>query len=159
MSDKRLLVALAIQLAALALFLVEFVGTVFDVPLFAVSWQMHEVIELASILGLATGSGLTLAVLRRSARRNARVEEQLKLASASFHSVLLAKFQQWGLSPAERETALLIVKGFSIAEIAELRGKSAGTIKAQNSAIYQKSGLSGRVQFVSYFLELLTEEL
>jgi len=38
--------------------------------------------------------------------------------------------KQWGLSRSEKEVAHLSIKGFSIAEIAKLRGKSEGTAKA-----------------------------
>ncbi|RYH11525.1 LuxR C-terminal-related transcriptional regulator [Tropicimonas sp. IMCC6043] len=152
-------VALGIQLAALLLFLFDFAGTVLDLHGFTLSWEMHEVVELLAIVSMATGSAITLRLLWQSQRRTERVEEQLGLASASFHSVLLDRFDHWGLTAAEQEVAILIVKGCTIAEIARELGKSEGTIKAQNSSIYQKSGLSGRVQFVSYFIELLTEPL
>ncbi|MDV7141430.1 LuxR C-terminal-related transcriptional regulator [Tropicimonas sp. TH_r6] len=156
---RWLAVALVVQLAALCLFLFDFAGTVLDLHGHALSWEVHEIVELLSIVGMATGSVITLLMLRRSMRRTERLEEQLRVASASFHSVMMAKFDQWGLSAAEREVATLIVKGFSIAEIAGLLDKSEGTIKAQNSSIYQKSGQSGRVQLVSYFIELLAEPL
>jgi DNA-binding CsgD family transcriptional regulator len=158
MTDYRIIAALLLQLAALVLFLYDFAGTFFALPVFHMSWELHEIIELLAIIGLLVGSAMTLSVLRASLKRTARVEEQLQIAAKSFHSVLLSRFVEWGLTPAERETAMLIVKGFSIAEIAEIRGKSEGTIKAQNSAIYRKSGLAGRVQFVSHFIEELTAE-
>jgi DNA-binding CsgD family transcriptional regulator len=158
MLDKRILAALAIQVTALGLFVYEFIGTVVAVPVFQVPWSMHEIIELLSIIGLAVGAGLTLTVLRRSLRRTARVEEQLRIASDAFHAVLMSKFDEWQLTPSERDNALLIVKGFSIAEMARIRNKSEGTIKAQNSSIYQKSGLAGRVQLVTHFIEELTAD-
>ena len=70
-------------------------------------------IELMSIIGLTVGAVLTLAVLKRSLRRTARVEEQLRIASEAFHAVLMSKFDEWQLTPAERDNALLIVKGFT----------------------------------------------
>ncbi len=157
MYNRWIVLALAFQVLALALFSLEFAGTLVNVPALQFSWQVHEFIELSSILALATGSAISLFVLRLSLQRAARVEEQLGLASSSFHSVVMRKFDEWGFSDAERDIAILTIKGMSIADIAAARGKSVGTIKAQNSSIYQKSGLPGRVQFVSYFLELLTE--
>jgi len=159
MLDKLVLIVVIIELGALILFGTEFIGSVFGISMFEVSWQTHELIELSSIVGLLIGAVLSFILLRSSMRRNRKVEEQLAYASRSFHKLLLAKFKDWKLSKAETEIALLIVKGFSVAEIAQLRGKSEGTIKSQNSAIYQKSGLSGRVQLVSFFLEELTQDL
>lgn len=156
MTPKILIGALAIQLLALCMYSYEFFISVFGFTKLEIRWEVHEAIELTSVIGLVFGSLMTLFYLRRTLDRNARVEEQLSLASKSFHKMLLGKFGDWGLSDAESENAMLIVKGFSIAEISQLRGKSEGTIKAQNSAIYAKSGLAGRAQFVSYFLEELT---
>lgn len=72
---------------------------------------------------------------------------------------MVSKVGQRGLTPAEQETAILIVKGVSIAEMAETTGRGEGTIKAQSSATYQKSGLAGGVQFVSYFIAELIADL
>ena len=46
----------------------------------------------------------------------------------------------------------------SIAEIAALRETKDGTIKAQSNAIYRKSGVAGRAQLVSLFIEELMAE-
>ena len=157
MTDKLIIFAVVVELVALTLFTMELIGSIFGVAILEVSWNVHEFIELSSIAGLLLGAVMSLVVLRNSLNRNRRVEEQLAFASKSFHRLLLAKFEEWKLSKTEAQIALLIVKGFSVAEIAAFRGKSEGTIKAQNTAIYQKSGLSGRVQLVSYFLEELTQ--
>ncbi len=63
------------------------------------------------------------------------------------------RFARWGLTPAERDVALFVIKGFSTTEIAELRQTAAGTVKAQTNAIYRKSGTSGRAQLISLFVE------
>ena len=62
-------------------------------------------------------------------------------------------FTKWGLTPAERDVALFTIKGLSLAEIADLRGTSEGTIKAQTNAIYRKASVSGRPQLLSLFIE------
>ncbi len=49
--------------------------------------------------------------------------------------------------------ALFSIKGMSLAEIAELRNTSDGTVKAQSNAIYRKAGVSGRPQLLSLFIE------
>jgi DNA-binding CsgD family transcriptional regulator len=63
------------------------------------------------------------------------------------------QFTSWGLSPAEREIGLLMLKGFSHKEIAALRGTSDATVRQQAKAVYQKAGVPGRTAFCSYFLE------
>jgi DNA-binding CsgD family transcriptional regulator len=159
MNNKLIAAALVVQTVSLALFCYQFLGTLIASPALKITWRIHEMIEITSIVGLVVGACMTLYALRASLKRTKRVEEQLAIASASFHQMMLAKFDDWALSDAEREVATMIIKGFSVAEIAEMRNTSQGTIKAQNTAIYQKSGVSGRVQLVSFFLEELTADL
>lgn len=63
------------------------------------------------------------------------------------------QLRRWGLTPAERETALLLLKGYGHAEIASLLGKSERTVRQQAIAVYRKSNLSGRAQLSAFFLE------
>ena len=53
------------------------------------------------------------------------------------------QLQDWDLTPVERETALMLLKGFGHKEIAELQQKSERTVRQHAVAIYRKSGLSG----------------
>lgn len=64
-----------------------------------------------------------------------------------------AQFGRWQLTPAEREVALFLLKGFSYNEIAELRKTSERTVREQSSTVYQKSNLEGRAQLAAFFLE------
>lgn len=64
---------------------------------------------------------------------------------------------EWGLTAAEREVALLILKGLSFKEIAEIRSTSEKTTRQQALMIYQKSKLPGRAELSAFFFEdLLT---
>jgi DNA-binding CsgD family transcriptional regulator len=72
--------------------------------------------------------------------------------------VIAAQFTDWGLTPAERDVGFLALKGLDVAEIAELRGRAAGTVRAQLTRIYSKAGVSGRAQFAAYFVEDLLGE-
>lgn len=63
------------------------------------------------------------------------------------------QFERWGLSPAEREVGLLLLKGLSHHEIAELRRVSERTVRQQAQALYKKAGLAGRAELSAYFLE------
>ena len=60
---------------------------------------------------------------------------------------------EWSLTPAEKEVAFLLLKGFSLNEIADLRGTSEKTVRSQLSAIYAKAGLKNRAEFAAFFLE------
>lgn len=63
------------------------------------------------------------------------------------------QFDRWGLSPAEREVGILLLKGLSLKEVAETRRTSERTVRQQALAIYRKAGLAGRAELAAFFLE------
>lgn len=63
------------------------------------------------------------------------------------------QFITWNLTKAEAEVGLLLLKGLSHKEIAQLRQTSERTIREQARALYRKSGLSGRSEVSAFFLE------
>lgn len=108
---------------------------------------------------VAVALGLSLVFtgrqLRETLLRQRRMQDQLKAASGAFWDVLEEHFDRWGLTPSERDVAILAVKGLTIAEMAALRQTKDGTIKAQCNAVYRKAGVSGRPQLLSLFIEEL----
>jgi len=64
-----------------------------------------------------------------------------------------AQFSRWNLTEAEREVALLLLKGLSVKEIAAVRATSERTIRAQARTLYSKAGLTGRAALSAFFLE------
>jgi DNA-binding CsgD family transcriptional regulator len=64
-----------------------------------------------------------------------------------------AQFARWNFTEAEREVALLLLKGLSVKEIAAVRATSERTIRAQAAALYGKAGLTGRAALSAFFLE------
>lgn len=66
---------------------------------------------------------------------------------------------KWNLTPAEKEVALLLLKGLSIKEISEIRQTTEKTTRTQSISIYAKSGLSGRSELAAFFLEDLLQPL
>jgi len=66
---------------------------------------------------------------------------------------ILDQFNLWQLTKSEKEVGLLLLKGYSLKEIALLRGTAEKTIRQQASSIYQKSGVSGRHAFSAWFIE------
>ena len=64
-----------------------------------------------------------------------------------------AQFSRWNLTEAEREVALLLLKGLSVKEIAAVRATSERTIRTQARSLYAKAGLTGRASLSAFFLE------
>jgi DNA-binding NarL/FixJ family response regulator len=63
------------------------------------------------------------------------------------------QLDEWELTEAEKRVAFLMLKGFSMKEIAELRKTSEKTVRTQANSIYFKSGLPGRTALSAFFLE------
>ncbi|MBT8470373.1 MAG: helix-turn-helix transcriptional regulator [Myxococcales bacterium] len=74
-------------------------------------------------------------------------------SSAPTLEVEIAKRDRWRLSPAEKEVALLLLKGLSHKEIAKVRSVTETTARQQARAVYRKAGLSGRHDLAAFFLE------
>jgi DNA-binding NarL/FixJ family response regulator len=117
--------------------------------------QLHAEVELVAVFALALGAALNLRETFKLMRRNARIERELNVASGAFQLVIEQHFDEWGLTAAERDVALLSIKGVSISEIARMRDTREGTIKAQSTAIYRKVGVSNRAELVSVMVEEL----
>ena len=82
----------------------------------------------------------------------------MRRASGAFMDLLAERFEEWGLTPAEKDVALFAIKGLSTAEIGVLRATSEGTVKAQTNAIYRKAGVTGRSQLLSLFIDDLMRD-
>lgn len=63
------------------------------------------------------------------------------------------QLEAWRLSIAEQEIAVLLLKGFSLKEIAAIRGTGERTARQQAAQIYNKAGLAGRAELSAFFLE------
>ncbi|HEY8427575.1 MAG TPA: hypothetical protein VIL20_04340, partial [Sandaracinaceae bacterium] len=98
-----------------------------------------------------------IAELRRDLTRTQEEAERWRAeAREALEGLSLAidrQFDRWELSPAEREVCLLLLKGLSLKELAQLRDTSERTAREQARSIYRKSGLSGRAELAAFFLE------
>ena len=114
---------------------------------------LHLLFETLATLALFVGFGLTwrqIARLRRSAIGDAVKLHRLR---GDFDTMLHQRFAIWGLSKAETDIALLSLRGLKITEIAEMRHTRDGTIRAQLSTIFRKSGMKSRTELLAYFMD------
>jgi DNA-binding CsgD family transcriptional regulator len=134
----------------------------------------HVLLELLVVtIGFVAAGAIALR-LRRSARdaqvlreHAAQLTENLRATQedaarwrsnaadliAGLSAAIDAQFARWELSPAEREIALLLLKGLSHKEIAQIRSVSETTVRQQARSLYRKAGLSGRNDLSAFFLE------
>lgn len=79
--------------------------------------------------------------------------EQTKKYAEGLSHAIDQQLTEWKLSTSEKEVALLLLKGLSSKEIAEIRNTTEKTVRAQAAAVYSKSGLAGRSELAAFFLE------
>lgn len=148
---------LTVQVLCAAFFLYDILITLLGLPIAPINWQLYEFVEIGAATGLIFGVVASAVALRRSRRDQARMESRLRAASGAFMELVEDSFDEWGLTPAERDVALFAIKGMSTQEIAAMRATSEGTVKAQTNAIYRKAGVAGRPQLISLFIEDLMD--
>lgn len=129
--------------------------------------RLHTIKEVAVLLAALTGLAWMGIGFKRSRIKILKLNEQLETARAladrqsdemkdakrRMSGVIREQFQKWQLTGSEEEVGRLMLKGLSFREIAGVRAVSEKTIRQQASAIYRKSGLSGRHEFAAWFLE------
>jgi DNA-binding CsgD family transcriptional regulator len=88
----------------------------------------------------------------RAAERDAW-RASAEAAIAGLGHAIDERFTAWGLTPAEREVALLLLKGRSHKQIAYATGRSERTVRQHAVEVYEKSRLKGRAELAAFFLE------
>ncbi len=116
-----------------------------------------DAFEYAVALALFLGVLVTGRELRRMFKRDERLTLQMRAAAGEFSKLIEEHFEAWALTAAERDVAILSLKGLSVAEIAAARGTAEGTVKAHSAAVYRKADVSGRHQLLSLFVDELIE--
>jgi len=169
-SEYRLLGSLAVLLlGVVVLVTVDLLG-----DLRVGSTTLHVAVE--GSVALLGGVGLVLLLrhllrVRRQARAARGEAEELRARLRSTEAeaqrwrdeardllrglgeAIDGQFDRWALTPAEREVALLLLKGLAHKEIAQVRGVGEATARQQAQAVYRKAGVLGRHDLAAFFLE------
>ncbi len=148
-----LIILILTQILCASFFLYNIITTVFGFRTNAISWQVKELLEISASLGLLLGSILGGRAIIIARKEQQKAEKSLRSAATAFSIVVDEKLSSWGLTNSEQDVAWFVIKGFSNAEISNLRGSSEGTIKAQLNAVYRKSGSTGRAQMISLLVD------
>lgn len=145
------------------------VGTVVDLILDSPTtiWSAHVLFELLLMLfGLGAAAYFWLrwrdtdnallasevALAEQTADRDAwrdRTEKLLRGLGVEIN----VQFRIWDLTPAESDTALMILKGYEHKQIAAIQHKSERTVRQHARSVYRKSGLASRAELSAFFLE------
>ncbi|MCF1710020.1 LuxR C-terminal-related transcriptional regulator [Tabrizicola sp. J26] len=133
-------------------FLTDVLGDMEEVG-WATLQDAHILPELMATIGLIAGIVMLSRNLVKLLRRQSQIEESLSIARGALGEVMEGYYRTWGLTASEQDIATFTIKGYSIAEIAQLRGSAEATVKTHLNAIYRKSGTSGRGQLTSLLIE------
>lgn len=145
---------IAVQVICAAVFLLDVLTDINELSV--LSWQL--VPEALASIGLFVGIAFEVVFLMHLLRRKASLERSVGMASSALHSVIEGHFDDWKLTPSERDVAALMVKGLSISEIAEVRGSAEGTVKAHLNAIYRKANARNRAEVLSHIMDTLIDK-
>lgn len=117
-----------------------------------------SVTEVLVAVALLLGIVLSAVNVRRIIARGHERDAALAMARGAFADLVESRFRAWRLSPTEAEVALMSLKGYSIAEIADLRGAARGTVRSQLSQVYAKAEISGQSMLAASFIEDLLDD-
>jgi DNA-binding CsgD family transcriptional regulator len=153
----------------LAVLVIVVVGGAFDLYLDGFdSWLSLHVIVEAGLMAISASVGVLLwRVWRRTAVTLADAERSLAASEVDRHAwqgraeqalhglaqAISEQFDTWQLTPAEREVALLLLKGHGHKQIAFRTSRSESTVRQHAVAVYGKSGQGGRAELAAFFLE------
>lgn len=129
-------------------------GGVVAVGLAGLAFMLRRLRGLASqARELAAQAEDLAADLAASREEAARWHREAADLIAGLGAAIDRQLAKWGLTAAEQEVALLLLKGLSHKEIAGIRGTGEATVRQQSTAIYRKAGLQGRHDLAAFFLE------
>ncbi len=117
--------------------------------------DIHLMLEALAAIALTTGVIYLMHELRDLLNRMSAMEFGIRAARGEMATLIDSFFDQWRLTPSERDIALLVLKGIDNDSIATMRGTAPGTVRAQCSRIYEKAKVDGRAQLLSVFIEEL----
>jgi len=160
---SRLWAALAV-VAGLALYLGLEIS---EEPNMSLLEMARELLKILPVVLTSVGVALLFIANRRQREETLTLVRDLEVARAQgqrwrteartlltgLGEAIEAQFSRWNLTEAEREVALLLLKGLSLKEIAAVRSTTERTIRAQARALYGKAGLTGRASLSAFFLE------
>ncbi len=134
----------------------------------ASAWELaFDLVEITPIVLTSVGVTLLFRIAQRQSEEHLQVLRDLEIARIQgqrwraesralldgLGQAIDTQFGRWNYTEAEREVALLLLKGLSTKEIAAIRGVSERTVREQARSIYSKSGLTGRAALSAFFLE------
>ena len=125
---------------------------VFEVTMLAGALLMATTLWLGWWRSAHAAAALQVRLAEQTAERD-RWRASSQEALEGLGRAIGAQFGAWGLTPAEREVALMLLKGYGHKQIAALTGRSERTARQHAGVVYEKAGLGGRAELSAFFLQ------
>ncbi len=120
---------------------------------------LHLVMEILAEGALILAVILSLSSYFRLKETSEHSIDLVRSIRTGFDRALNQKFDDWGLTEAQKDIALLSARGESISQIAEIRDTRGGTVKAHLHNIYKKAAVGSRTELLAVLMdELLSSQ-
>jgi DNA-binding CsgD family transcriptional regulator len=127
----------------------------------------HVWFELFTAIVALTGLGTLISYIHRQNLKMQKLKQELSITKDTLRQTkqtsakltgdlsrfIQSQFDEWLLTPSEKEIALLLLKGLTLEEVASVRDTKEKTVRQHASHLYKKAGISGRHELVAYFFE------
>lgn len=162
-SQRLIKIAMMLYAAIFALIAIDILGDYGE----GINWG-HVIIELLVLIVAMIGLGLfwrhyyratqvalnaLQADLAQAQKEAILWREESRELIAGLAAEIQKQFSRWQLTNAEAEVGMLLLKGLSHQEIANIRKASERTVREQARALYRKAGITGRSSLSAFFLE------
>ena len=113
----------------------------------------HLILELIAVTALSLGFLENAKKLKQLKKEHEAQASRLHYLKRDFDAYIRSKFLDWALTPAEIDTAMLMLKGLNNEEIARIRDVKVGTVKVQSHTTLKKAGLKSRNELMAFFMD------
>lgn len=115
--------------------------------------MVHLILEILASVALALSVVDNNKRIKKLKLENNYQSTTLHYLKKDFEALMHSKFEAWGLTQAERDTVMLMLKGLTNDDIANVRDVTVGTVKAQSHSAFKKAGLKSRHELLAVFID------
>ena len=95
--------------------------------------------------------------LKKVRGRLSQLDPRSQKLASQYRAVMQKQFDAWMLTASEQDVVIMLLKGLSFREIAELRETREKTVRQQASSVYRKAGVASRNELAAWFFEDMLE--
>jgi len=118
---------------------------------------LHLLSETALVGLVVAGLAITRYAMTKLHVERDALHDQLVSLRGEFDRIIEARFAEWRLTKAQRDVALLSLRGLRLSDIAAARNCAEGTVKAHLNAIFRAAGVRTRNELIGLMMEDLLD--